>query len=156
MSAKPTFEEKPTKSHIRHPSQDFLQDISLKKLLDHEQSLKVDHNKRNLADPTASSSSLKSSPVHSARPERSSSLADVSDVKPKLNYSDVPESLTNIDPTTFQINCISSLSALDDAASKKKQAFENGRGALIDRTASVGEDTKDPLSSLDPMWTMKK
>ncbi|CAL8111900.1 unnamed protein product [Orchesella dallaii] len=152
LSAKPTFEEKPKKSHIRHPSQDFLQDISLTKLL-----VNASSSADNPAEKSSSSmdsstaSSAKSSPVHKVCTSSSFVTKSTGAVKHKLNYSDIPDSLTNIDPATFKPNSTSISS--EDLANSKRQAFESNMGALFDRAE---ESVKDPLNLLDPLWTMKK
>ncbi|ODM90715.1 Tyrosine-protein phosphatase non-receptor type 23 [Orchesella cincta] len=151
LSAKPTFEEKPKKSHIRHPSQDFLQDISLTKLLDKAGSSDNTEGNGSSSMDTSNASSAKSSPVHKAGTSSSYVTKSTGSVKHKLNYSDIPDSLTNIDPATFKPNCPSISS--EDIANSKRQAFESNMGSLFDRAE---ENVKDPLNLLDPLWTMKK
>lgn len=143
------------KSHVRHSSQDFLKEISLDKLL-------VGHNISKSATTFTSTSnggSPSSSRTTTPRHYRSCSLADASSAagKPRLNYADVPDTLTNVDTASFiQAKSLKMESvSVEDLAASRRLAFESNKGALLGGKAKE-ENTEDPLGSLDPLWTLKK
>lgn len=160
MSARLTFDDKKTKTHTRHPSQDFLQD-QLKKTRsemgsDPDQKATFGNSNDGNVDSDSPSHRLENkkcdSNFGSQASSRKSSISSIHSPKftSKL-YADMPANLTNIDPVTFN----SSLKSKEEHNIKElsREAFESGKGALLDRKI---EDTSDPLSSLDPLWTIKK
>lgn len=147
LAAKPTLQEKSKQSHhTRRSSQDFLQEISLSNLLSGHK-----------MPSSTNGSSLRSSPLHHAtttgvtspRTQRASFQAETSIFKQKLNYADVPESLTNIDPITFRLK-----DEEESISNSKRLAFENSKGTLY--AEKPNDSTEDPFSSIDPLWTLKK
>lgn len=151
LSAKTTFEEKPKKSHghIRHPSEDFLKDFSIKKPVKTEAMDTAETSSKN-----SRSNSLTASPIHikkeledaSSSPSSSGRRAEKS-----ARYSDIPSNLTNVDSSTFRIN--TKKEPEPDPKAVVRDAFEHGKGALLERKPSVSSN--DPLNSLDPLWTLK-
>lgn len=155
LSAKTTFQEKPKATHIRHPSQDFLQEFTnLKSQLQGEgsesdvQSSKNGRDERrgsNLSVTSVSSSnSNTNSPLHDKSHKNGTSSALWSEI------IEVPQ-LTNLDPSTFK-----NKTKPDPKVNHKRENFENLRGALFSNDSEGPSDIEDPLGSIDPLWTIKK
>jgi hypothetical protein len=125
------FEEKlnvpsKVKGHIRHPSEDFLKDFSFTRTQQKIQEEAI------LVIPSI--------------------VRDLSPSKKRTDImADVPASLTDLNLSTFIPK--TNTPPPPDPKTKAREAFEEGRGALLERTIS---STDDPFGSLDPLWTLKK
>jgi len=84
----------------------------------------------------------------------SSRRADPDDVPkvpslPKL-IADLPPALTSLDPSTFKPK------EKVEPSISAREVFESGRGSLLNRLNVEQTSEDDPLSSLDPLWTLHK
>jgi len=160
LSSRPSFTEKPkltANKHARHPSQDFLDDPFKKLQVKTEVKVEAvdDTTGKPFESPVTSSSSTppvmaSASSTSSAENSRRNSLTASPARLPKL-YADLPAALTNLDPSTFRI--VSKEKETAELKAIVREAFESGKGALLERKL---ENPDDPLSSLDPLWTIKK
>jgi len=145
LSTNTSFDENPKRlGHIRHPSDDFVKDISIKKLVKTE-NMEADE----VPEKVFKTNPLLASSSDMSKPQQQIFSSTTSRSERSPNHVDKHSELTNIDASTFRI--INNKEP--DAKAVVREAFENGKGALLERKLSVSSE--DPLNSLDPLWTLK-